>query len=339
MDRGETIFSDFLRLLGVPYTGAAADAAFRNMNFQSLFGFARLLNSYGVETRGVRINDKKTLSLIPVPFLAHQKNGFVIVTGFSNDASGARAVDYIYYHQSKSQPLDAFTADWDGVTLLAYPTEKSREPDYARNHFYEIAEVVKKWLMILCAAFVGIFGFIEAGLWRNLSTIFLTLVDFAGIGVTWLLILKSLKVASKSADRICGVLQKHGCDHVLEQKASKFFGLFGWSEVGISYFTVSTLILFIFPGQINHLALINACCLPFTVWSIWYQKFRIKTWCTLCVTTQCLLWLQFFCYFFGGCWHDIFPLRLPLFVMGAAYVATLMAVNRVMTFIEKRSPK
>ena len=82
--------------------------------------------------------------------------------------------------------------------------------------------------------------------------------------------------------------------------------------------------------------LLNGCCLPFTVWSIWYQKYRIKTWCTLCVTTQGLLWLQFFCYLFGGWWSDIFPLRLSLFMMVAAYGATLMAVNRVMNFIKSR---
>lgn len=119
----------------------------------------------------------------------------------------------------------------------------------------------------------------------------------------------------------------------LEQKASKFFGLFGWSEVGIAYFSVTTLIMLIFPQQIHYLALINGCCLPFTFWSIWYQKFRIKTWCTLCVTTQCLLWLQFFCYLLGGWWHDIFPLQPSLFAMGAAYLATLLGINRVMTFI------
>lgn len=331
-----TIFDDFLHELGVPHTAAASDKAFRAMPFKSLFGFSRLLNSYGVETRGVEVTDKTQLTRIPVPFLAKEGCGFVIVTGFRQGESGTE-VDYIYYHKRKSRPLDLFTMKWDGTALLAYPGPDSKEPDYAKNHFFEVAEIAKKWILICAVLFLGVFGFIEAGLWRNLSTIFLTAVDLAGIGVTWLLILKSLKVSSKSADRICKVLQEHGCDTVLEQKASKFFGLFGWSEVGIAYFSISTLILFIFPEQIHYLALVNGCCLPFTVWSIWYQKFRIKTWCTLCVTTQCLLWLQFFCYLFGGWWSSgIFPLRLPLFMMGAAYLAALLAVNRVMTFIEKR---
>lgn len=334
-----TIFSDFLSLLEVPHTVKCSDSAFMNMNFKSLFGFSRLLDSYKVENGAFMLSDKSRITSIPTPFLAQLKNGFVIVKGFRKDNAGNVNVDYIYYHQEKSRPLDEFLSRFSGVVLLAWPSADSREPNYARHHFFEIADAAKKWLMILCAAFLLVYGFIHARLYENPATVFLTLVDLAGIGVTWLLILKSLKVQSKSADRICGVLQKHGCDHVLEQKASKFFGLFGWSEVGISYFVISTLILLLFPWLIGYLALINVCCLPFTVWSIWYQKFRIKTWCTLCVTTQCLLWLQFFCYLFAGSWHDIFPLRISIFLMGAAYVGTLMAMNRVMTFIENRSPQ
>ena len=88
-----------------------------------------------------------------------------------------------------------------------------------------------------------------------------------------------------------------------------------------------------FPDMMHRLALANGCCLPFTFWSIWYQRFRIHTWCTMCVITQGLLWLQFFCYLSGGWWHDIFPLTLPLFALLAAYVAAVLGLNRVSEFI------
>nr|MDE7115580.1 vitamin K epoxide reductase family protein [Muribaculaceae bacterium] len=238
---------------------------------------------------------------------------------------------------SRSMSLADFEKDATGVVLLAKAGKESREPDYTRHLFFESVSKGKTLLLVLSVVFLFAAGFAMSGLWRQLSSVLLTVVDIAGIAVTWLLILKTLKIKSKSADRICGVLQEHGCDHVLEQKASTFFGIFSWSEVGITYFTVSTLILILFPGEIHNLALINGCCLPFTVWSIWYQKFRIRTWCTLCVTTQCLLWLQFFCYFFGGWWKGIFPLRLPFFMIVAAYAAALLATNRLMNFIKNRN--
>lgn len=333
--KGTTIFSDYLQLLGVPFTGGYSDSQFTKMPFKSLFGFSRLLNSYGVETESDLLSDKSQISIIPTPFVAKKKDKFVIVTDISDNGSDGKVVRYLYYGKPSSEPIDKFIDVFTGVVLRAFPNEKSAEPSYGKHHFFEIAAVAKNLLFFAALIFLFIYGFIKAGLYENVSTILLTIVDLAGLYVTWLLILKSLKVKSQAADKVCGVLQKHGCDTVLEQKASKFFGLFGWSEVGICYFAITLLIMLIFPGELHYLALINGCCLPFTVWSITYQKFVIKTWCTLCVTTQALLWLQFFCYFFGGWWRDIFPLRIDLFLMGAAYLAALLGVNKVMEFIEK----
>lgn len=332
-----TIFSDFLRELHVPFTEDYADAQFRGMSFKSLFGFSRLLNSYNIPSEAVQIQDKSQLQELPTPFLAQTGTFFVKVTGFGTGKDGKPVVNLLHFGEKESWTIEQFDAQWSGIVLLALAGKQSAEPDYQKHHWHEMAMKSKSKLMLAAILFLGVFGFIYAGIGRNLSTILLTAVDIAGIIITWFLVLKTLKVKSASANKICGVLEEGGCDHVLEQKASTFFGLFSWSELGITYFSLSTLFLFLFPEDIKWLALINGCALPFTVWSIWYQKFRIKTWCTLCVTTQTLLWCQFFCYLFGGWWKDIFPLEIPLFLMGAAYLAVLLGVNAVMTFIKKRS--
>lgn len=328
-----TLLSDFLKELGVPHTETYSDNAFKTMSFKSLFGFSRLLDSYGVKNEALRLNDNSQLIDLPIPFVARDKDNFVIVTSVD---SGNDKIHLLRFGKKESVSLSIFQKRMPGIVLIAYRTQDSREPDYSSHRFHELADKAKQWILILCSIFLIIAGYF-IGLYQSLSTSFLLLVDLAGVAVTWLLLLKTLKVKSKSADRICGVLEEHGCDHVLEQKASTFFGIFSWSEVGITYFSLSALFLLVFPSQIHCLALINACCLPFTVWSIWYQKFRIKTWCTLCVTTQCLLWLQFLCYLLGGWWHRIFPLRMSIFMMIAAYAATLMAINKVMNFIKNKN--
>lgn len=329
---GSTILSDFLKCLEVPHTGAYTDAAFRSMPFQSLFGFSRALDRYGVDTRAIKVDNKNQLGEIPCPFVAQLGSDFVIVTRIDIDD-----VEYILYHRHTGKPREDFEKAWTGVALLAYPDKASREPDYDKHHFLSIAAQAKTWILILSAIFVLGAGAIHAGIFNQLPTALLLPVNLAGIAVTWLLVEKSLHVATHSADKICGILQKHGCDTVLEQKASKVFGLFGWSEVGISYFTVSTAALLLFPGSIGYLTLINALCLPFTVWSIWYQRFRIHAWCTLCVTTQCLLWLQFFCYLGAGHWSEAFPLGTGFWVLAAVYAGTLMGVNRITSFISRQS--
>ena len=153
------------------------------------------------------------------------------------------------------------------------------------------------------------------------------MIDMAGLYLTYLLLQKSLKIHNPTADRVCRVLQEGGCDSVLETKASSFFGIFSWSEVGFAYFSVSLSCLLVFPQWIGCLALCNLLCLPFTFWSIWYQKFRARVWCTLCVSVQCSLWLLFFCYLAGGWLKDLFPLKIEFFVLGLSYLAVLLALN------------
>lgn len=331
----KSIFTTFLNSLGVPYTEEYSDRQLRRMPFKSLFGFSRLLTSYGIPNAAFSLADKKGLAKIDTPFLAQKGHTFVVVTDVTESTDNTQFT-YISDGVTSTAPDNEFLADCTGVVLQAYPDSSSREPEYTHHHIAEIAETSKRSLLYASLIILIVAGFIASGMWRHLSTIFLSAVNLAGLCVTWLLILKSLKVKSAAADSVCGVLQTHGCDHVLEDKASSFFGIFSWSEVGLAYFSVSTLILFIFPEALPQLALVNACCLPFTVWSIWYQKFRIKTWCTLCVITQTLLWCQFFCYLLGGWWHGLFPLHLSILLIGVAYLGVMLLLNAVCTFIKSK---
>lgn len=115
----------------------------------------------------------------------------------------------------------------------------AREPEYGLHCREEFFMKSKKWVLLAGIVALFVYLFVSNGIYRHVSTVLLTLLDLAGLYATYLLVRKSLNIHDKSADRVCKVLQEGGCDHVLELKASKFFGLFGWSEVGFAYFTVS----------------------------------------------------------------------------------------------------
>lgn len=331
-----SLLNDFLEALGVPHTREYADRAFATMPFKSLFGLSRQLKAYGIDNVAAQWTDKSVLPSIPAPFLARTSDGrFVIVEEI--DAVGDGVTFRCRHEGERIVPVSDFEEMWSGLALLAYPTGTSAEPDLAVHRFKAVTARAKSWLLALCAVILLGAGIVNAAVYNSLSRIALLLVDIAGLGVTWLLILKTLKVSSKSADRICAVMQDHGCDTVLEQKASTFYGIFSWSEVGLSYFAVSTLTFLIFPGALHWLALINLCCLPFTFWSIWYQHWRLRTWCTLCVTTQALLWLQAGAYLWAGSWSD--PLPVAYIILIAAYGAALLATNRIVTFIKRYGNK
>lgn len=334
-----TIFTRFLGELGVPHTAGYSDCRFRDMTFNSLYGLSHLLKEYGVASTGLRVSDKTELTLIPTPFLAQTRGGvFVIVTEIDTVRD---VVGYDSLGEKESVPVADFEQAWNGVALLAYPSDSSKEPDYGSHRLSDIVARLSKYALALAALVVFAYFFITRHVYDHISTVLLTLLDCVGLYFSFLLLQKSLHIRTAASDRVCGVLEEGGCDSIMELKVSKLFGVFSWSEVGFGYFGISLVTLLIFPHLWPSLALCNVCCLPYTFWSIWYQRFRAHHWCTLCVGVQSTLWLLFFCYLGGGWFKGSFPLHPDFFALIAVYVFTVLFLNMLMRFFktyEKDTP-
>lgn len=327
-----TAFNDMLNLLEVPHTVDYSNKQFQTMPFQSMFGFSKLLQRYGIDSQGVILGDKSEVDKITPPFLAQTGKGFIIVTAVDREG-----INYLTEGTLERMSRDEFLDVWNGFVMMAFPSRHAIEPHYMAHRRMEIINTAKQWILTFGIIALFLYLFISNHIYSDWSTVALTLLNLGGIYLTFLLVQKSAGIKNKAADAVCGVLQTGGCDNVLEMKASKFFGIFGWSEVGFSYFTISLLTLLVFPQWTCYLAACNVLCLPFTFWSIWYQKFRAKAWCTLCVSVQATLWLLFFCYLGGGWLKNVFPLHIEFFVLGATYLTTLLALNGILPYFDKKT--
>lgn len=329
-----SLLGDWLTLLGVGHTHDYTLKRQKAIPFKTWFGLSRALQDYGVESEAYLLPDKNYISTLPVPFIAHTigtEGGNIIVTSINGDT-----VEYLSLGEEHSAPLAMVIDSLDGNVFFSYVKEGAKEPDLSLHRRLEFFTKAKKWVLMLCMAALFLYAFISNGLYHDVSVYFIAAIDLGGLYVTYLLVQKSLRIHNKKADRFCGVLQEGGCDDILATSASKFFGLFGWSEVGFAYFSVSLLALLMFPASIPSLALCNICCLPFTVWSIWYQRFKAKRWCTLCVTVQCSLWLLFIAYLLGGWVEKSLPLNIDFFVLGVTYVGVMLLINALMPLIERK---
>lgn len=319
------LVSDFLAVLKVPHTSEYTRQRFDGMAFKTLFGVSNLLKDYGITTAGYNIAEKDQIIFIKTPFIAQTRGGLVIVTTISDDS-----VTYLTQGISETIPLDEFISACTGTVLCAEDFSHAKEPDYGKHCRTVLINKAKHYLLWIIAALLTAYLLVVNGTWKDLSVWALIVVDLCGLTLTYMLVQKSLNIKNHVADKVCGVLQEGGCDEILKTTASSFFGIFSWSEVGFTYFGVSLIAMLISPHTIHWLSLINICCLPFTVWSIWYQKFRAKHWCTLCVCVQLSLWVQFFCYLFGHWQKPVFPLDLGFFALGATYVLVLLTLNRLL---------
>ena len=325
-----TLICDYLTALNVPHTDDYSNSRFDSMPFKTMFGLTKLLEEYGVKSEGYMLEDKDEIARITPPFLARTPAGYTIVTAVT-----PQNVSYLTQGVAETVPLQEFKAGWDGNVVLSYPEPSAKEPDYAIHARIAFFMKAKKWVLAACVAMIFFYLLISNGIYRHISTVLIALIDIGGLYFTYLLVQKSLKIHNTAADKVCGVLEAGGCDSILDMKASKFFGLFGWSEVGFAYFSVSLATMLLFPDMLPCLALINLCCLPFTFWSIWYQRFRAHRWCTLCVCVQASLWLLFFCYLFGGWLRLAWPPTIHFFILGIAYLAVMLGLNALMPLIEK----
>ena len=329
---GDTIFSIFLECLDVPHTPNYSDNRFRNMTFKSLFGFSRLLKEYQVDNEALMINDKLEIDRLDTPFMAQGNQKFVIVTSVTSDR-----ITYLTETGPVESTRDNFFRRWNGIVLMAYPDDNSIEPDFAGHRRAAIIDLSKKWILTTSIIIIAIYLFISDRFYADWSDMVLLATNGAGLYVSYLLMLKTLNIKSRSADRACGFIETHGCDHVLSSAMSSFMGIFKWSEVGLAYFSVSMVTLLVFPQYTNYLAFLNLFCLPYSFWSVWYQKTRAKAWCTLCLSVQALLWLSFFCYLGGGHIHDIFPLRPAVFILALSYLTVMLAINRLSPYFSKNN--
>lgn len=320
-----TIFPRFLTALGVPHTDAYSDARFRGMTFKSLFGLSHLLTEYGIPNEGIRVSDKSELTKITPPFLAQTRQGVMVIVDKIDTRRGI--VTYDSLGEIQEVCVEGFEKAWNGIALLAYPDSQSCEPDYREHRLSATVERLSKYALAAATVALMAYFFITRHVYAHVSTILLTIFNLIGFYFSYLLMQKTLHIHTAASERVCGVLEKGGCDTIMDLKVSKLFGVFPWSEVGLGYFGVSLATLLLFPHMWPALALCNVCCLPYTVWSIWYQRFRARHWCTLCVGVQSMLWALFFCYLFGGWLKESFPLRLDFAALAAVYVFTVLSIN------------
>lgn len=325
----QSLLSKYLKRLNVPHTTIYADACFESMPFKNLFGLERVLEHFGVESRGLKFSDKGAVADVPVPFIAQIHGGIVIVEEI--DAAG---VTFDSINGRKTLTLQDFLNTFTGVVLQSQPLPGAKEKDLAAHRLQDFADQVKMPLLVVLLGLLAVYGSIEAGVWNSVWKVLVFLFDLAGVAVCYLLWLKTNGIKSKVADSMCGLTTKHGCDKVLDTRLSSFMGIFKWSEVGMGYFAVSLMALLMFPEEWSTLALFNACCLPYTVWSVYTQKFVIKAWCTLCLTVQGLLWCLFVCYLLGGAWSGV-GIGLSTFVLLACYVCGVLLMNLINMFIKK----
>ncbi|MDU1890056.1 MAG: vitamin K epoxide reductase family protein [Dysgonomonas sp.] len=329
MNNNKNVLSLFLKQLKVKFTNTYVNKLYdEHPQKDSLAGISEMLSDYKIENLGIKMNNKDEFTALETPFLISLDNNITLVRKLTNEY-----VYCVWKGEKLKLSIKEFKDKWDGIALLAEKNEKSAEPNYKENHIKELFHIFRKNIFILCVAILFLIGFITNTAYSSPGLLSLLLTNLVGAYIGFLLIQKQMSIQNNHADKICSVLKNGNCNSVLDSPAAKFMGIIGWSEVGLSYFISNIIISVLFPQFIAYLALINICALPYSLWSIWYQKYKVKQWCPLCLIVQMLLWVVFIINLLSG--HISFPSfeTTDILLIPIIYVLPFLVINTFLPYL------
>lgn len=123
------------------------------------------------------------------------------------------------------------------------------------------------------------------------------LLKVTGLLASFVLVLGTLD--APVFKRFCPRNPIFDCKRVIDSPAGMVFGLVHTADLGVLYFAGTLLVLLISafsPGFYYlalYLGLLNLLTLPYTIFSVAYQVFRMKRGCALCLIVQAVFWLEF----------------------------------------------
>lgn len=282
------LLSQYLTLLKVRYTSDLKKMCLKLPFMDTLYGYSILLKRYKVENLVFDMAERKIdLKLCQFPAIVPFKDIFVIVYQISES--------FIYYWEDgkrHSSSFDDFLQKWSGVILLAEKIDFSEEPDYKRHL---LTMYLKRGCLFLILASIcfGFYGSVAKNTPYSTTVLISIVLNAAGAYVSFLLYQKDFHLSNSYVEKICTFMKSGSCDAVINSTESKFLGIVSWSQIGLGYFLSNILLLLVFPQYYIFFFSFSILSLPYTFWSIWYQKVRVKRWCILCLLVQVLLWLIF----------------------------------------------
>ncbi len=275
----------FLDEIDVRHTHKFASQLYNeHPNKYNMLGLKQMLHRYGVESVGIK-QDEKELEELVYPCILHVLGDFVIGRGVEDGV-----VEYLWNGKETKEPAEDFRKRWSGNALLPINSPVAQEPDYKANLMRELTERGKYLFIMLLPLVFVFYGFISNGLWRDIPAMSLSVLNLTGMAISLLLIQKQLFKENKFADRICSMFHQKDCNNVLFSEKAKLLDTFSWSEIGTAYFLVQSLSLVLYPACFPAAAIISWLAMPYGIWSVWYQWRVVKQWCMLCLIVQMLVW-------------------------------------------------
>ncbi len=260
-------------------------------SFPSLYSITNTLTNFGITNKAVKVKVEQ-LNQLETPFLATTHGGETILVKKSENG-------YVHFFSPamgwKNTNLDDFTKMWNKMVILIDIESAVTEENYPRKKNIELLNDLRFSIVLVFSTLLILSIIFAIGSSSILAYFF---IKVFGLMVAVALVNKEINRNTNYS--FCKVGKKINCDDVLNSPAAKLFDWLSMTDMGFLYFT-GTIITFVIStivpehtsiDLLKFLVLTSFLALPYTLFSLFYQGFVIKKWCTLCLATIAMLWAE-----------------------------------------------
>ena len=284
-----------LRTLRIKFTKSYFNELWsNNIQADNLLGITRMLGIYGVQSQAVRIDDVNDLKELDTPFIMQYKDkDFLLVT-----EAGGEELTVFKDVQSEKLTYGSVADNMENFAVMLHSEEGACEPDY-RKHRMKDLESSLVWALPALWFVWALASICLSGATLPCSFLF-TAIALSSLGLYLCILLhRQWTGDSNAVEHVCSLFKSSNC---AASHSTFFFNRwFDLSEVGAAYFLTILIYLCIAPEKGYSAAWMILPSLPATLWNLYYQFIRKKSWCPLCVSVQLLLWIiAIACWFTGA---------------------------------------
>ena len=255
-------------------------------SYPSLHAVTGVLDHFGVTNVAARVpRTSETLDQLPDHFIAQMQgdsmNG-LFVTDQQPYSMRLHGEDGAVRILSVADFISAFT----GIVLAV---EQSAEQGLLKPRRKRMSKAAVGILILLL-------GYIFVSTITSVWAPVMLVVALAGLVISVSIFQQESGVKNKIGEAFCdGVTQTTDCASVLHSPGARIFGVYKLSDLSMVYFTGFTIASFLLSVQglgLDLLYMMGLLGVPVTIYSIYYQAFKLKKWCLLCLTIVGLLWIM-----------------------------------------------
>lgn len=280
--------------------------------YPSMLAIHDVFEEFGIVAEAYKFDDEEKIWTIKEPLLIQIKiedgNGqtfFALVYG--NDGATADWYNPLSHKREHISVLDLKKKLTDYAMLFS-ASPKAGDKNFVahrRTEFlHRMGEYVCVAFLPICLTFITIYKALSASF--NPSSVLYAALLLVGCIVCGLLLMHEYNAYNPVVKSVCGGGQKMNCDAVLSSPGSAIAGI-PWSVIGSSYFLGSLIFILVScldTRAFTTLSRLNLLALPYTAYSLYYQKTVVKQWCPLCLSVLAITWCLFVVSLIGGAFSN-----------------------------------